>query len=94
MIILSPIFNLLALDTLRKNGDRGLKFHSSLRLLLFFVFLGSFRFLSSVDGKEKDESRKLYLSLWASYLKTNAKCNYLWLDYRTHTKMYVENLKI
>lgn len=94
MIILSPIFNFSALDIPRKNGDRGFKFHSSLRLLMLFAFLGSFRFLSSVDGKEKDHSLKLYLPFGREHLKTNTRCNCLWLDYRMHTYTYAENPKI
>jgi hypothetical protein len=48
----------------QKKREKLFKFHSSLRLLLLFAFLGSFRFLSSVDEKEKDEYLKLFPLLW------------------------------
>ena len=78
-MLLSSIFNFSALDTLRKKGDRGFKVHSSLRLLLLFAFLGSFRFLSSVDGGKKDDSLELFPSFGSEQLRTNAKYNCLWL---------------
>jgi hypothetical protein len=93
-MILSPIFDFSALDIPRKNGEKLLKFHSSLIFTEWFAFLGIFRFFSPVNGKEKDDFRKLYHSLWTMSLKDNAKHYCLWLDYSTHTKMYVENPKI
>ena len=93
MIILSPIFNFSALDIPRKNGEILFKFHSSLRLRLLFAFLGSFRFLSSVDGKEKDNSLKLYLSFGTTCTQGAAQIQYPMVVYRIHTFLYVEESK-